>query len=241
MGIQIVNKVDNVEIHIVGDILDDSYKGIWLDDENTYPSDVRNALKDADGKALNVHVNSGGGDLFAGIAISNMIRSYKGNTTTYVDGLAGSSASIIAFGADKIVMPKNSFLMIHKPSTWVGGTSKDMRKMADTLDKLQGGILETYTNHMAEGVNKEVINNMIDEETWLNGEEASKYFNIDVVDSKEIVNHSDLSSFKNVPKALLNLTKDEECAILDDKKVVLDNMRKEVISIINETQIKINR
>ena len=43
---------------------------------------------------LECHVNSGGGDVFDGIAIGNAIRSHKGPVTTVVDGIAASIASV---------------------------------------------------------------------------------------------------------------------------------------------------
>ena len=68
---------------------------------------------------MNIYINSGGGSVFAGIAIYNMLKRYQGKKTVHVDALAGSIASVIAFAdSDMPTIPSNAYLMIHKP--WAG-------------------------------------------------------------------------------------------------------------------------
>src|SRR5690349_6468961 len=59
-------------------------------------------------KAINVHINSPGGDVFAALNIANALRDQQATknrtVTTYVDGLAASAASIIAMAGSKVVM-----------------------------------------------------------------------------------------------------------------------------------------
>ena len=93
----------------------------------------------------------------------------------YVDGLAGSIASVIAFaGSEPPKIPSNAFLMIHNPWALVEGSSADLRKMADDLDVISGGILAVYMEHAKEGVTEDTIRELMDAETWLSGEEAAK-------------------------------------------------------------------
>ena len=51
---------------------DGFYEFFDLNNPNVYPLDVANALKDAG--EVHVHINSYGGDVFAGLAISNMLK-----------------------------------------------------------------------------------------------------------------------------------------------------------------------
>lgn len=51
--------------------------GAW-DDEDQYPENVRNILDGVKGKDLNIYINSGGGSVFAGMAIYNMIKRHEG-------------------------------------------------------------------------------------------------------------------------------------------------------------------
>ncbi|WP_207557969.1 ATP-dependent Clp protease proteolytic subunit, partial [Mycobacteroides abscessus] len=53
---------------------------------------------------LTVRVNSPGGNAFDGINIANAIMRHPGKTTTYIDGLAASAASVIAVASDEVVV-----------------------------------------------------------------------------------------------------------------------------------------
>lgn len=188
--IRVQNNVDRTDIYVVGDIVDDSWKGwAWGEDLDTYPSDIRSMLDEANNKPVNVYINSGGGDLFAGIAISNMLKRHNASTKAIVDGLAGSAASVIAFGCDSIEMPENAYLMIHKPSSWCSGNADDFKKMAETLDTLQVGIVNTYMDKVVDGVDSDKINSMVDEETWLTGKDAKEYFKINTVEKNAVIDN----------------------------------------------------
>ena len=178
---------DKAEIYIYGDIVDDSWNWGWEDDPSVYPKNIRELLKECEGKSIDVHINSGGGHVFAGMAISNMIAHHDGKTTAIIDGLAGSIASVIAMGCDEIQMPSNAYLMIHKPSCMCFGDSDDMKKASEMLEVLQEGIVTTYLKHAKEGITKEQISEKINEETWFTGETAQELFEITAIDSLEYV------------------------------------------------------
>src|SRR5699024_3486255 len=94
------------QLNIYGDIVSDEW-GKWSDDD-TCPTDISNFLKDLDGVSeIEMHINSGGGSVFAGIAIYNMLKRSKATVTTYIDGIAASIASVIACAGDRIIIPKN--------------------------------------------------------------------------------------------------------------------------------------
>ncbi|PEQ57039.1 ATP-dependent Clp protease proteolytic subunit, partial [Bacillus cereus] len=85
-----------------------------------------------------------------------------------------------------VVVPSNAFLMIHKPWTVGVGNANDLRKMAEDLDNIESGIMNVYKENLKEGIEMEEIQQLVDAETWLSGEEAEKYFNIEVVEAKEV-------------------------------------------------------
>lgn len=188
-GLEIKNMTDTTaDLYFYGDIVSDWW-GAWQA-EDQYPDAIKNFLSGADGKDLNVYINSGGGSVFAGMAIYNMLKRHgeKNKVKIYVDGLAGSIASVIAFaGTEAPEVPSNAFLMIHKPWGAVAGNADELRKMADDLDKVQGGILNVYENHLKEGVTIDKVEELINAETWMDGKEAAEYFDITTSDAKEYV------------------------------------------------------
>lgn len=188
-GLEIKNMTDvSADLYFYGDIVSDWW-GAWQN-EDQYPDAIKNFLSQAEGKDLNVYVNSGGGSVFAGMAIYNMIKRHgeKNKVKVRVDGLAGSIASVIAFaGTEPPEIPSNAFLMIHKPWGAISGNADEMRKMADDLDKIQTGIMNVYEDHLAEGVTIDQVEALVDAETWLDGKEAAKYFNIAQTDAADYV------------------------------------------------------
>jgi ATP-dependent Clp protease protease subunit len=203
--LQIRNLTDNkADLYFYGDIVGSEWEK-W-DDTDTCPEDVKNLLAEIDGvNELNIYVNSGGGSVFAGLAIYNMLKRNKAYKTVYVDGLAGSIASVITMAGNKIVIPSNAFLMIHKPWSGLYGNANDLRKMADDLDRIEEGIINVYADNLAEGVEIETIKEMVNAETWLNGIEAGKYFNVEVSESNKMVAcvGDIIKNYKNVPDELL--------------------------------------
>ena len=172
----------SADLFFYGDIVSDWW-GAW-NDTDQYPEAIREFLKGCEGKDLNIYINSAGGSVFAGIAIYNMLSRHKGFKTVHVDGMAASVASVIALAGDRVIVPSNAFLMIHKPWAECTGNADDCRKMADDLDAVEAGILNVYKAHLAEGATIEDIQRMVTEETWLNGEEAAKYFAVETGEAK---------------------------------------------------------
>ena len=187
-------------------IVSETWQSEWYEDYMA-PGDVKEFLDQLDGtENINIHINSGGGSVFGGIAIYNMLRRNNAHKTVYVDGLAASIASVIMMAGDEIVMPKNATVMIHKPSASYFFTTKnadDLRKDAESLDTCQEAIMQTYMTKAK--VDKEEIEQKVNDETWLTGEEAAELFDIKVEEANDAVACAGSSMFfcyKNVPTSL---------------------------------------
>lgn len=199
---------NNADLYFYGDIVSDWW-GAWQD-EDQYPNAVKDFLTAQAGKDLNIYINSGGGSVFAGIAIYNMIQRHaaKNKVQVYVDGLAGSIASVIAFaGSEPPKIPSNAFFMIHNPWSYGEGNAAELRKMADDLDEIAIGMLNIYGKHLKDDVSIDTVKELMDAETWLNGEEAAKYFNVEVTDAKEyaaaVGDYMGRADREKIPKGLL--------------------------------------
>lgn len=206
-SIEIRNETaETADLCFFGDINSESL-GEWQKyyPEDKAPKDVQDFLDQLDGVTkINVHINSGGGSVFGGIAIYNILKRHNAEITVYVEGLAASIASVIAMAGDKIIIPANAQMMIHKPSSITWGNADDMRKEADILDGCQKVILNTYMQHTKEGVTPEQINALIDAETWKNGEEWQEFFDIEVTEkSNAAACASDyFDRYSNLPEKL---------------------------------------
>lgn len=195
------------ELQLYGDISSQS----WYGDELTpkqFKADL-DALGDVTN--LNIYINSGGGDVFAGQAIHSMLKRHKATKTVYIDGLAASIASVIAMAGDKIIMPKNAMMMIHRAWSFAIGNAGDMRKMADDMDKIDESIEATYETKT--GKSKKKIKEMMEAETWMTAEDALKDGFADEIEQDKQIAASieggffmcnnqkfELKRFKNMPK-----------------------------------------
>ena len=157
--------------------------------------------------SIDLHINSNGGDVFDGQAIHTLIKNHKGFVTAYIDGLAASIATVIAMGADKIVMPKNAMMMIHNAWTGLYGNANDLRKMADDLDRINDTIVNTYLAKVKDKTDETTIRELMNKESWLNAEEC---FNLGLCDevSEPVKMAACLTKerahkFKNAPKELI--------------------------------------
>lgn len=118
---------------------------------------------------IRVRINSGGGDVFDGLAIYNYLAG-RGNVETVIDGLAASAASLPFLAGSKRKMPKSAFLMVHNPWSGSIGNAAEMRKAADVLDRIGAGLADVYAR--VTGMAVEAVKALMDAETWLNGEAA---------------------------------------------------------------------
>lgn len=189
------------QIDIFGEIVGEK----WFDEETSATS-FRDALKElGDVSTINLSINSGGGSVFDGIAIYNMLKSHKATVNVYIEGLAASIASVIAMAGDTITMRSGSMLMIHRPFTVLQGNAEEMRKTADTLEKMGDNIVDIYSGRT--GISSDDIRNIMNEETWLSAEEAVEQGWATKLDKKEAVMNSVpkeiLGRFSNVPKNVL--------------------------------------
>ena len=137
------NEIDNevAEMYLYGTIRE-AYP--WEDEDECISANrVLNALKEVGEKDIDIHINSGGGDVFESIAIHNTLKQHKGKVNIIVDALAGSGASVIAMAGDTVKMFDSSMMMIHKAWTVAMGNSDDLRKQADDLEKIDSSVQAT--------------------------------------------------------------------------------------------------
>ena len=144
-------------------------KRFWEDDEVFDAKSVRDAL-DGVNKPILIKLNSPGGDVFEGIEIYNYIKNHEQPVTVEIMGVAASAASIIAMGADKIIMNTGTSLMIHEASTWAFGNKSDIQKTLNALETIDDSLVAVYVERT--GLDAEEISDLLKAETWMTADEA---------------------------------------------------------------------
>lgn len=171
--------------------------GMWGITAKDFFDDLK-ALGDVSHIAL--HINSPGGEVFAGISIYNMLARHKAEITVTIDGIAASIASLVAMAGDTIIMPENAMMMIHDPSGVVIGTSKDMREIAAALDKMKQAMIAAYA--AKSGKDRGEIADIMSDETWFSAQEAvDAGFADEIEQPVKIAANFDLTKFRNAPSS----------------------------------------
>lgn len=140
----------------------------WFEDDVT-PKMFREELEQRSGN-VTVRINSPGGDVFAGIAVYNMLNEHDGDITVKVDGIAASIASLIAMSGDNILMLPGSMMMVHLPWSIVAGNSEDMEREAEALKKVGDSMVPIYVSRS--GQTEEKVKELLKAETWMTAEDA---------------------------------------------------------------------
>lgn len=159
---------DNAELLIYGDITSFEW---YNSDKSAYG--LAQDLAELNGANLTVRINSCGGEVAEGLAMYNLLKSYKGEVTTVCDGFACSAASIVFLAGSKRLMPKSSLLMIHNAWTTACGDSNELRKIADDIEKITQPSIEIYKS--TSNLDEDQIKEMMNEETWILADEALNY------------------------------------------------------------------
>lgn len=183
---------DEVDIMVYDSIGQD----MWGDGVSA--EDLVDEIAGIKAKTLNVRINSFGGQVFEGLAIYNALDRHPANIVTHIDGIAASIASIIALAGSEVRIAENAFMMIHNPHGVAVGNARDMREMADVLEKVGGSLSGVYARKT--GLDDAQIQAWMDAETWFTAEEALEAGLVDAVTEKQQVMAAlDPEMFASVP------------------------------------------
>lgn len=164
-----------LDLYIYTDVEGDGYD--WWSGETIQSETSASAFRDKLAAAgaveqINIYINSLGGSVMEGTAIYNQLKRHPAQKTVYVDGFACSVASVIAMAGDKVIMPKNTAMMIHNMWTVAWGNAKELRKAADDLDVLMVANRQAYLQKSGGKLTEERLIELLDAETWLTAEQC---------------------------------------------------------------------
>ena len=206
-------------LYFYGDIVSATWESEWYE-EDKCPQDIADFLHQLDGfEDIDIYFNSGGGDVFAGLAIYNQLRRHEGHKTGYVDGMAASIASVIMFACDELHFASGAQCMVHKPLCIAWGNANDFKDVIAQLDKCEESILDIYMEHTKDGVSRETIQSLVENETWMNGNEVAQYFDVEIEEQAAVAACTSdfFEKYNNIPEALKGIdTKDIVDAVITE-------------------------
>ncbi len=218
-----------LNMYVYGDIVTDSHWFWGSEDDVVTREFIKDLNNHPNATRINVYINSGGGEVFAAVAIAQQLKKHKAEVHTYVEGIAASAATLIALAGDVRHMTISGLYMIHLPSMSVQGNRISLDKGKEVLEKVEDIIRLTYKDKT--NLSEEELTAMLEHETWLTADQAYKYGFItdieedgDAIDNliKEVKN--DLVSINGVD---INIAAYAEPNKLRDKLVEIQNKKKE--------------
>lgn len=145
----------------------DSWIYDWFGWDYTAPKNV--ALPES-GEDIEVHINSGGGDVYAGSEIYTALRSYSGKVVVKIVGIAASAASVIAMAGDEVEISPTAQIMIHNVSSNVSGDHNALLHEAEVLEGFNKSIANAYIYKTGKALDD--LLSLMDKTTWFDAESA---------------------------------------------------------------------
>lgn len=215
------------KIDIKGVIIpnDDQWIYDWFEVDSTSPNRVEQAIAEAKGDALEVVINSGGGDVFSGSEIYTLLKGHSADVTVKIVGVAASAASVVAMAGNKVLMSPTAQLMMHNASTSSWGDKRDHQHTADFLNTVDTGISNAY--RLKTGLSQSELLELMNRETWMNAQDALEKGFIDEImfdDNNQLRAYASISA-EMIPQKVINRMRNE-----------FSKMKGEVNNLGNKTQ-----
>lgn len=166
---------------------------IYIFDEISYfgvtANDFVRELSGITSPAINLHLNTPGGDVFDGIAIFNALKSHPATVNAFIPGIAASIGTVIAMAADNIAIAPHARMMIHEAWGLSMGNADDMAKMAERLEATSQNIASIYAERAGQDV--DYWRDLMRAETWYTDQGA-----VDVGLADEVARAGDKNALK---------------------------------------------
>lgn len=177
MQLMVASDSLSAHLHIMGDISNGSNSWFGKKESDTDSVDVAKALADLPDsvREVTVHINSMGGQVAQGVAIYNALKAHRAHVTTICEGFACSIASVIFMAGDERIMRNASLMMIHEAWMAAGGNARDLRKAAEDLETITELSKRAYMERANDSLTREMLDQMMADETWLLPEQAVEY------------------------------------------------------------------
>lgn len=132
-------------------------------------------------KDIFLYINSPGGSVTAGMAIYDTMQYIKNDVATVGMGLAASMGQFLlcAGAPGKRYATPHARIMMHQPSSGIGGTATDIKIQAEQIGYTKRKMAELIAFHTGQSV--ETITADSDRDRWFTADEAKEYGFVDHV------------------------------------------------------------
>ena len=169
--------------------------------------DLSKALKSfQDASQILVRINSTGGSSSDGLGIYGILKAHPARIKVLVEGVAASSAAVVAMAGDEIVMRSNAMMMIHGASFMQGGNAAELQSQLDAVQRVNGLMAQVFMDRSRQP--EQAIRAMLEKDTWLTAEECKQLgFCDEVISASKVQAALNVTRFSKVPESVQQLVK----------------------------------
>ena len=128
---------------------------------------------------INLHINSYGGSLFAGLASVDVLRNLNSEVHSYVEGAAASAATIISVSCTKRFIGKYSKMLIHQLSSGIYGKYNELEDDMENNKHLMATIKSIYKEYTTIPMKK--LDEILKHDLWFDSETCLGYGLVDEI------------------------------------------------------------
>lgn len=171
---QVYNRLLKERIIFLGSVVEDSMA-------NAICAQILLLAAEDPEKDIYLYINSPGGSVTAGMAIYDTMQYVNNDVATVGMGLAASMGQFLlcAGAAGKRYATPHARIMMHQPSSGIGGTATDIKIQAEQIGFTKKKMAELIAFHT--GQKLETITADSDRDRWFTADEAKEYGFVDHV------------------------------------------------------------
>ena len=171
---QVYNRLLKERIIFLGSVVEDSMA-------NAICAQILLLAAEDPDKDIFLYINSPGGSVTAGMAIYDTMQYVNNDIATVGMGLAASMGQFLlcAGASGKRYATPHARIMMHQPSSGIGGTATDIKIQAEQIGFTKKKMAELIAMHT--GQKLETITADSDRDLWFTAEEAKEYGFVDHV------------------------------------------------------------
>lgn len=133
---------------------------------------------------ISMYINSPGGSITAGMAVFDAMNLISCDVSTYAMGMAASMGQFLLSAGQpgkRYALP-NAEILMHQPTSGIGGSESDISIQADRLRRMKHRLSELVAAHTGQTVDRILADS--ERDRWFTASEATEYGIVDHVISR---------------------------------------------------------
>jgi ATP-dependent Clp protease protease subunit len=130
---------------------------------------------------VQMYLNSPGGSVYAGLGIYDTMQVITPDVSTICTGIAASMGAVLMCAGThgKRTALRHSRIMLHQPSSAVGGQATDIEITVKEIQRVKKNLYDVISEHTGQSVER--VERDCDRDYWMIADEAKEYGMVDEV------------------------------------------------------------